>query len=173
MKYCPHCRTEHPDESVFCPTCGKKLVLADVCPKCGKSIDRDALYCPHCGHNLSRERKKSFTSDDITRYRGELANLKTKRKALFIGGLVTFIVGIVFFLLCLGLMINFSIKIGEGAFSSTTDENISIATLVISCIGITFNTLVFGAGIIMLIIQKAVFAKRIENREKAIAEFEA
>lgn len=168
MKICPNCRTEQPDEAVFCPTCGKKLVVADACPECGKPISRDAAYCPHCGHNLANEKRSQYTIDDISKYRSELVNLKKKKKGLFIGGLVTLIVGLVFMFGFLALAIDFTIKVAEG-----NETAIAIACVVVGWLGFVGNIAVVTLGIILLIVQASVFTKKISNREKAIADFEA
>ena len=165
MKKCPCCQTEYPDDAVFCKTCGKKLIEANVCPKCGKEIDDDTVYCPHCGHNLKAEAKNSHTREDIEKYKIELNNLKGKKAGMKVGGAICLGVGIAMFLLCLIGIILIGINFKENGFD--------IAMLVLSSIGACLSELVLiPIGVILLVVQAAVFTKKISNREQAIREYE-
>lgn len=44
------CGTENTSDSVFCKSCGKRLV--GTCSSCGAEIPPDAEYCPKCGSKL-------------------------------------------------------------------------------------------------------------------------
>jgi hypothetical protein len=49
---CPHCNTEHPEGTQFCPVTGEKITLPDACPDCGQSVDPQWQHCSNCGHIL-------------------------------------------------------------------------------------------------------------------------
>lgn len=44
------CGTENDGDSIFCKSCGKRLV--NSCSACGAVIPSDAEYCPKCGHKV-------------------------------------------------------------------------------------------------------------------------
>ena len=46
---CKYCGAEVPNDTSFCPNCGKDLSKLKKCVKCGEIIDDDATFCPHCG----------------------------------------------------------------------------------------------------------------------------
>ena len=50
---CPHCNQEHPDDSLFCPVTGRKMLRPiNVCPQCGQPVDPKLSYCTFCGYQL-------------------------------------------------------------------------------------------------------------------------
>ena len=54
---CPKCGNAYPEGSVFCNACGQRVDIKGYCPSCGKPIQADAVYCNHCGKRLDgRER---------------------------------------------------------------------------------------------------------------------
>ncbi len=48
---CPSCRSDTPDTSKFCISCGAALEAR--CPSCGRGNRRDAKFCAECGQKLS------------------------------------------------------------------------------------------------------------------------
>lgn len=49
---CQYCGSEIPEDSVFCPECGRKRQGAALCPECGEPIEEGALFCAECGAQL-------------------------------------------------------------------------------------------------------------------------
>lgn len=65
MKYCPKCREQYPDNSVFCGNDGSPLKSSEnassenasveefpargCCKACGEKVEPDTLFCPKCG----------------------------------------------------------------------------------------------------------------------------
>lgn len=54
---CRYCGAEIPDDSAFCPNCGKKIEKVRRCVKCGEVIDDDATFCPFCGTQQPRQQQ--------------------------------------------------------------------------------------------------------------------
>ncbi len=54
---CKFCSNAMPDDSVFCPTCGKQIDGKNVCSKCGKIFDGE--YCNACGTRLIKKQSKT------------------------------------------------------------------------------------------------------------------
>lgn len=59
---CTNCGADVPIHSVFCGSCGSKVVFVDekepiaeeawVCPSCHMPVDKENLFCEHCGAKL-------------------------------------------------------------------------------------------------------------------------
>ena len=50
--YCENCGASIPDDSKFCPVCGKKLApvsFGRICPSCGVELREDSRFCENCG----------------------------------------------------------------------------------------------------------------------------
>lgn len=57
---CADCNQEIPDNSAFCPYCGKDTqsrTQIPLCPSCGKYIPQDSEFCPFCGASVDGERR--------------------------------------------------------------------------------------------------------------------
>lgn len=52
MKQCPKCKTQLPDEALFCANCGEKVAEILVCPSCGKPVARGSKFCMSCGADV-------------------------------------------------------------------------------------------------------------------------
>ncbi len=53
---CPHCGAEIPQDSKFCPQCGRRLVPAEgelTCPRCGTKAPPGSRFCKECGEPLA------------------------------------------------------------------------------------------------------------------------
>lgn len=55
MTECTECGASIPENSKFCPECGKKQGL--TCPKCGASLKKGAKFCSECGEPLTKAEK--------------------------------------------------------------------------------------------------------------------
>ena len=164
MKKCPQCHKEYDDSVQFCQDCGKKLVRADACPKCGMEIDPSAQFCPHCGHSLKEEVKSKYTQADIDKLKREHENLIKKQKNMKIWGSILLGFGIFLFVACLIVLIVNSVNF--------VDTWWCITLITLSAFGLVVGGDVLAPiGIIMLVVQAAVFTKKISNREKAIREY--
>ncbi len=60
---CPFCHEEISKETIFCPSCGKKVIeekppeaQSNVCPSCGEELEEGTLFCPSCGTKISNEK---------------------------------------------------------------------------------------------------------------------
>lgn len=56
---CQYCNYEIPNDSVFCPECGKEQNISEVvqafCPECGALLDEGSAFCPECGTPCAAE----------------------------------------------------------------------------------------------------------------------
>ena len=60
---CSECGREIPDDSVFCPECGKQQTIGQKpqkekmkrCTNCGCKIPEDSAFCPECGKRVEKE----------------------------------------------------------------------------------------------------------------------
>lgn len=52
---CKHCKTENPEESVFCMHCGKRMDEKKICPSCGATCPEEAIFCNSCGTKMVQE----------------------------------------------------------------------------------------------------------------------
>ena len=177
MKKCPACNEEYGDGATYCEKCGTKLVKYRTCPHCGESIQDDATYCPRCGMSVNgREPVASFidpspstsqVADDATiqQYKREIVSLRSRRITFLVLGLIFLIVGIALTIVFISLYVKEIDKvIGSDKFSSTMMLYLFLAVIF---------ELMTDAGIVFLILQGAVFARKITNRERAIAEYES
>lgn len=59
--FCKNCKSEIPDDSIFCQECGAKVERDDegpkTCPKCGNAVEEGDLFCMACGEPLSGEER--------------------------------------------------------------------------------------------------------------------
>ena len=56
--YCENCGASIPNDSRFCPECGKEQISDPEtavlrCPDCGTELEPDSLFCENCGRKLS------------------------------------------------------------------------------------------------------------------------
>ena len=49
---CKSCKTENPEEAVYCKNCGNRLDGKIYCPSCGKENPEDAKVCVMCGARI-------------------------------------------------------------------------------------------------------------------------
>ena len=56
---CQYCNYEIPNDSVFCPECGKEQSISEAvqafCPECGTPLDEGSAFCPECGTPFAAE----------------------------------------------------------------------------------------------------------------------
>ena len=60
---CSECGREIPDDSLFCPECGKQQTIGQKpqkekmkrCTNCGCKIPEDSAFCPECGKRVEKE----------------------------------------------------------------------------------------------------------------------
>ena len=59
--FCKNCKSEIPDDSIFCQECGAKVERDDegpkTCPKCGNAVEEGDMFCMACGEPLSGEER--------------------------------------------------------------------------------------------------------------------
>lgn len=177
MKKCPACNEEYGDGATYCEKCGTKLVKYRTCPRCGESIQDDVTYCPRCGMSINgREPVASFinqspsisqVADDATiqKYKREIEILRPRRTTFLILGLIFLIIGITLTIVFISLYVKEIDKVIDS-------DNFSSKMMLYLFLGVIFE-LMTDAGIVFLIIQGAVFGRKISNRERAIAEYES
>lgn len=56
---CPRCKTEFPEEVVFCPHCGTRIEdvpppAGFVCPQCNAALVEGAVFCSFCGARVEQ-----------------------------------------------------------------------------------------------------------------------
>ena len=52
--YCPFCGESMPVDSIFCPSCGKKIENSNTCSNCGTVLPEGAVFCPKCGTKVEQ-----------------------------------------------------------------------------------------------------------------------
>jgi hypothetical protein len=63
---CPHCDQKHPEDALFCPLTGKKILIPMVCPGCGTAVDPNWLHCGNCGQKIILVEEKSIQQAEMT-----------------------------------------------------------------------------------------------------------
>ena len=53
--FCAGCHNAMPDDSRFCPGCGKPSVVSVRCMKCSADLPADAAFCSKCGASTAHE----------------------------------------------------------------------------------------------------------------------
>lgn len=174
MKKCPACNAEFGDGATYCDKCGTKLVKYRTCPHCGAAVEDDAVFCSKCGKaidavaEMSSSIEPSITVrkvDDATiaQYKREIAAYKSKKLTMMIMGLIFLMVGLV---LCIVFF-----SLGIKSIDETIDSGNIGTGYTFIFLAVVFE-LMTDAGIALLIIQGAVFGRKIANRERAIEEYE-
>ena len=175
MKKCPTCNAEYGDGATYCEKCGSKLVKYRTCPHCGAAVEEEAVYCSKCGKAVDAVAEMSSSIepsptvrkvDDATieQYKRELASYKSKKITFLVLGSVFLTVGIVLTIVFFYLYVK-AIDVGVDS------GNLSSAYLYLF-LAVVFE-LMTDAGIALLIVQGAVFGKKISNRIRAIQEYES
>ena len=169
MKRCPKCRAEFDDSAVFCDQCGTKLVTANVCPHCGAVTHDDSAYCPSCGRPLVPEEEKKVAEVyteaakkdyELTKLQRELTSYRSRKTGMAIAGSILLGLGATLFTVCMILLINLDY-----------DSYSFVSLYLLLIFGLVITELMIDAGIVLLIVQSAVFNKKISNRQRAIEEF--
>ncbi|MBQ6214189.1 MAG: zinc ribbon domain-containing protein [Oscillospiraceae bacterium] len=59
-----------PDDSAFCPFCGKDVIPDDVCPNCRHKLPDGSFFCPFCGSQVDNcedvDKKRDIIQDGYT-----------------------------------------------------------------------------------------------------------
>ena len=178
MKKCPQCNEEYGDGATYCEKCGTKLVKYRTCPHCGNTVPDDAIYCPKCGKSVDsvepvasniapavQSNRPKLDDATIAQYKRELSSLKTRKLTLTILGSIFLTVG-------LSLCILFFVLASRELDRQINENDFNTLYITYIFLAIVFE-LMTDAGIALLIIQAAVFTKKISNRERAINEFES
>ena len=175
MKKCPTCNAEYGDGATYCEKCGTKLVKYRKCPHCGADVEDDAIFCSKCGKAIDAVEEAASTIepapttrtvDDATiaQYKKELASYKSKRLTFLILGSIFLTVGIVL------TIVFFSLYVKE--VDKAIDSGKFTTIYLYLFLAVVFE-LMTDAGIALLIVQGAVFGKKISNRQRAIDEYES
>ena len=79
MSTCTNCDREIPDESEFCPYCGKTVEKKNICSKCGKVVEGEFTFCPYCGSSLLIHADSTSTmQEDVSVLKEESASKHAK-----------------------------------------------------------------------------------------------
>lgn len=172
MKKCPSCHSEFGDGATYCDKCGAKLEKVYTCPHCGAELTEDAIFCSRCGKSVNSNEvvssviapKESSNVDNktIERYKREIAIYRAKRKTFLILGSIFLGVGLTLFILFTSLMITTADKMVQGNYY----DSLYVTYIFLMIL----SELILDVGIVFMIIQGAVFAKKIANRERIINE---
>ena len=176
MKKCPTCNAEYGDGATYCEKCGSKLVKYRTCPHCGAAVEEEAVYCSKCGKAVDAVAEMSSSIepsptvrkvDDATieQYKRELASYRTKRTTFLILGSIFLTVGLALTIVFMYLYIN-------NVYSGGDPDNFISKAYLYLFLAVVFE-LMTDAGIALLIVQGAVFGKKISNRIRAIQEYES
>ena len=112
---------------------------------------------------------------EIREYQRQIDRLKSTQKGMKIGGIISTILGAVMFV---GGIIFYVVSIVQTAMSASSTESdpASVVGDVFSIVGgaliFIFGILLLVTGISLLVIQRVVFARKINNRERRIDELQ-
>lgn len=133
------------------------------CPKCGKQFKDDSMFCDYCGTELQSievtPKAKQAKQYDIEMLEMQLELLKAKKLKMFISGLVMLTLGLT--ALIISIFVILSIRVDTYEFERL---------LLLYVFGFGCGAILTQAGVILLIVQAAVFPKKISNRERIIRE---
>jgi predicted RNA-binding Zn-ribbon protein involved in translation (DUF1610 family) len=92
MKICQNCKTENPDDNLFCMSCGNKIseekqadATAKKCPKCGINNLAESRFCASCGAKFKEEQKMEISSDGVLRLKKLIIEDDDGNERAFIG----------------------------------------------------------------------------------------
>lgn len=172
MKKCPKCHAEYGDGATYCEACGTKLEKVYTCPHCGAELTEDAIFCSRCGKSVNSSEvvssvitpKESSNVDNktIEQYKREIEIYRVRRKTFLILGSIFLGVGLTLFIVFTSLMISTADKMVQGNYY----DSLYITYLFLMIL----SELILDVGIVFMIIQGAVFGRKIANRERIINE---
>lgn len=168
MKKCPKCHAEFIDSAVYCDKCGTKLLTKNVCPHCGAETNDGASFCPKCGKALAAVEPPKVVQENMrvakqdyerSKLEAEIAAYRRRKIGMIIPGSILLGLGVTLFIVFIVLLTRLDYS----------DQRF-VKAYVFLILGVIFTQLMAVAGTALLVVQGAVYGRKISNRQRLLDE---
>lgn len=122
---CKNCRTENPEEAVYCLHCGNRLDDKKICPVCQKENPEEAFFCLHCGKRLADGNGTGDPQAEQSEAPAKKSAFEKVKFAFDLSGGICLMVAVLFslvFTLCMGITATAALNGSSSGLNNSLSE---------------------------------------------------
>lgn len=122
---CKNCRTENPEEAVYCLHCGNRLDDKKICPVCQKENPEEAFFCLHCGKRLADGNGTGAPQAEQSEAPAKKSAFEKVKFAFDLSGGICLMVAVLFslvFTLCMGITATAALNGSSSGLNNSLSE---------------------------------------------------